>query len=242
MPHQPLVLPVSGHAELRLSTRSGRVSVTAEERDDILVESDAPLRDDKIETDATGRVAIKSGRGGSARLDVRCPIGADLTVGTVAGAVELHGLLGDVRVTTVSGSIEVERAESLDARSISGNIAVDRCTGKSRLQTKSGSALCGTTGDAQISTMSGQIRLDEATGNVRAESASGKVEVSMQGKGDVAVRTLSGSVRVEVPEGVKPAARLKSMTDEPCCDCEEGDDCEITVQSLSGKIEVVPDR
>ena len=239
MADQPVVLPVGGHAALRVSTRSGRVSVTAEERADLLIESDAPLQG-KIDTDPTGLVDVTSARGGSARLEIRCPIGTDIAIGTVSGKVELSGRLGDVRVTTVSGGIEVERVESLDARSISGSIEVDRCAGRCRLQTKSGKALCGSAGDALVSTMSGSIRLHEATGSVRAQSASGRVELGTRGKGDVAVQTLSGSVRIEVPPGVRPAARLRSMTGRPRCDCEEGDDCQIAVQSMTGKIEVVP--
>ena len=64
-------------------------------------------------------VASFGGRGpGSARLDVRCPIGADVVVGTVAGQVELRGQLGAVRVTTVSGSVEVDRADSVELRDV----------------------------------------------------------------------------------------------------------------------------
>lgn len=240
MSDQPIVLPVSGHAELRVSTRSGRIAVTAEERADIRIESDAPLRDDKVEVDATGLVSVTSARGGSGRLEIRCPLDTDVVIGAVSGKVELRGRLGEVRVTTVSGSIDVERTESLDARSISGSITVEQCSGRCRLQTKSGRVTCSSTGDTQVSTMSGQIRLNETTGSVRAQSASGKVQVTMQGKGDVAVQTLSGAVTVEVPEGVRPAARLRSMTGRPRCDCEEGEDCQITVQSMTGKIEVVP--
>ncbi len=67
-----------------------------------------------------------------------------------------------------------------------------------------------------------------------------KVEARTQGKDDVAVQTLSGSVRIEVPKDVRPNARLRSMTGRPRCDCEEGDDIQIAVRSMSGKIEVVP--
>ncbi|OGO51100.1 MAG: hypothetical protein A2148_07015 [Chloroflexi bacterium RBG_16_68_14] len=238
MSDQPVVLPMPGHAELRLTTRAGRVAVTAEERPDVLIESDGPL-EDRVEADATGRISVRSPWGGSARLDVRCPAGTDLVVGTVAGKVELRGQLGTVRVTTVSGSVEIDRAEEVDVRTVAGNIEVARSAGRCRLQTTSGRATCGSAGDAEMSTMSGQIRLDGATGSVRAHSASGKVEVGIRGQGDVAVQTMSGSVRVEVPQGLRPAMRLKSLVGRPRCECEEGDDCRITVQSLSGKIEVV---
>lgn len=239
MSNGPVVLPVSGHAELHVSTRSGRVTVTAEERQDLHIESDAPLRDDKVEVDPTGLVSVKSGRGGSGWLEIRCPTGTDVVVGTVSGKVELRGQIGAARVATVSGSVDVERVEAVDVRSVSGSIEVGHSSGGCRLQTKSGRATCNGSGDARVSTMSGRIQLDNVAGSAKVQSASGRVDLSMKDKGDVAVQTMSGAVKVEVPGDVRPATRLRSLTGKPRCDCDEGDDCEIAVQSLSGKIEVV---
>ena len=239
MSGDPIVISVPGSAELHLSTSSGRVVVTGEERSDVLIEEGAPSSD-RIERDATGRVRFASAKGGSSSLEVRCPAGSDVVVGSISGTVTLRGPLGAVRVTTVSGSVQVESAEELDVRSISGNIEVDRCPGRSRLQTKSGHAVCRCAGDAQVSTLSGRIQLEEATGRVRAQTVSGTVEVGMTAKNDVTVQTISGSVRVEVPPDVHPSARLRSISSRPHNECPPGDDCEIRVQSMSGKIEVVP--
>ena len=240
MSDDSFVLPVDGHAELRISTRSGGVEIEAEDRRDLLIKSDVPLRSDRIDVDKTGRVVIKSGRGGSGWLKIRCPTGTDVAVGTVSGKVALLGQIGAARINTVSGKIDVERAESLDARSIAGRIDVGHCSGSCRLQTKSGKATIGSAGDCHISTMSGQIQITEATGKVMAQTCSGSVELGTQGKGNVEVQTLSGSVKVAVPKDMRPDARLRSLSGEPRCDCEPGSDCQIYVQSLSGKIEVVP--
>jgi len=55
MSSRPVVVPVKGHPGLRVSTRSGRVSITAEERSDVLIEEGAPP-EDEIEIDASGQV------------------------------------------------------------------------------------------------------------------------------------------------------------------------------------------
>jgi hypothetical protein len=230
-------IEIPGHAELHLTTRSGRLTVIAEERADVFAEEGASSRGPEI--DATGRISLGSAKGGSADLVVRCPAGTDLAVGTISGNVELRGPLGQVRITTVSGSARVERAEELDVRTISGSIEVDRCTSRCSLRSKSGHALCGSARDASVSTISGQIRLDETTGNVRAQTVSGTVQVGTQRDGDVAVQTISGSVKIEVPDGVRPDARLRSLAGHPRLDCPEGSDCRIAVRSMSGKIEVV---
>jgi len=235
-----LTLDVPGALELHVTTRSGRVAVQAEERLDLYIESDAPIREEKIVVDPTGRVVLKSSRGGSGWLNLKVPAGADLVVGTVSGHVELHGPAGRVRITTISGHIEIERAEALDARTISGSINVDRCSGRCKLVSKSGSISCNVAGSAQVSTMSGTIKLGEVSGNVAAQSASGKIEVGLTTASDVAVRTMSGSVRVAVPRGVRPHPRLQSLSGRPRFECERGDDCEIKAKSLSGQIEVLP--
>lgn len=241
MSRNPVAVSVPGSAELHLSTSSGQVLVSAEEREDVLIEEGAPSSE-RIEHDTTGRVRLTSAKGGSAALEVRCPIGSDVAVGTISGKVTLRGQLGSVRVTTVSANVEIESAEELDVRSIAGSIEVDRCTGRCRLQTKSGRAFCGGSADeTSASTLSGEIRLGETRGRVHAQSVSGSIEVGMAARGDVKVHTISGSVRVRVPEDVRPSARLRSISGKPRNECPPGQDCEIRVQSMSGKIEVVPD-
>ena len=238
MADQPVSLSVPGHAELHLMSRSGRIAVVGEERSDVLIESGAPSPDG-IETDATGRVRLTSAKRGSAPLEVRCPAGSDVVIGTISGRIELRGTLGAVRVTTVSSDIAVERAEALDVRTVSGSIEIGSCPGRCSLRTKSGKASVASAGEAYVSTISGSIRLGKTARKVRAQSVSGQVRVGTQSDGDVVVQTLSGAVTVEVPEGVRPEARLRSMTSRPRCDCPEGGDCRIAVQSFSGKIEVV---
>jgi DUF4097 and DUF4098 domain-containing protein YvlB len=236
----PITVPAPGTAELRLSTTSGHVEVVAEDREDVVIESGAASGDD-VESDATGRVSLISARGGSANVKVRCPAGSDLVAGTVSGHVTLHGQLGNTRVNTISGNIHVDRADALDARTISGSIEVNRCTGVCSVRTKSGRSTIGSAGDTVVSTISGKITLDEATAGVKMRSVSGEVELGTKGKGDVAVQTMSGSVRVAVARGVKPSPRLRSLSGRPRFECAEGDDCRINVNSLSGRIEVVPD-
>ena len=40
-----LTLAIPGHLELHVGTRSGRVSITGEDRTDLHIESDAPIRE-----------------------------------------------------------------------------------------------------------------------------------------------------------------------------------------------------
>ena len=94
-------------------------------------------------------------------------------------------------------------------------------------------------GSAMASTVSGPIRLDHVNQNVRARSISGSVEVSCEGHGGViAIETVSGRVRIALPEGTEPEVRMKSLG-RVRSDLRSGDDCVVRARSLSGSIEVV---
>ena len=106
MPYQPISLPITGHVELHLLTRSGRVTLVAEERPDVLVE-EGVRHPERIESDPTGRIKIASSRKGSADLLVRCPRGTDAVIGTMSGNVTVQGHGGALRITTVTGNVAV---------------------------------------------------------------------------------------------------------------------------------------
>ncbi|HUF83717.1 MAG TPA: DUF4097 family beta strand repeat-containing protein [Acidimicrobiia bacterium] len=227
MPNEKSVVAPSG-AVLRVTSRSGRVRVTGEDRTDILAEKgDAP----SVGPDG---VEIK----GLAKVLVRCPAGTDVVVGTGSGDVELHGRLGDARVTTGSGTIRVEEVRALDARTRSGDVEVEECAESCRLKTGSGRVRVGRAGEADLATGSGSVEADLVTG-ARVKTGSGSVELGLAEAGGVDVKAHSGSVTISVPPGLRPATSLESSSGKVRCDCDEGDDGEIRVKVGSGSIAVV---
>jgi DUF4097 and DUF4098 domain-containing protein YvlB len=217
---------------LTVTTTSGGVVITGEDRPDIVVDGEAAIEDDD------GNVLV---RGSSSSLAVRCPTGTDVRVGTASGAVQLRGRLGDARVTTSSSSIRVETVDSLELRSSSGSIDVTTCVGYCRLQSASGSVTVGDAGDVDISTKSSSIRVGRANGG-RVHSVSGSIALGATGVDDVDVRAISGSVTVTVLDDVQPRFRLHSVSGNVRCDCAEGGDAGISITTTSGSIRVVSDR
>jgi hypothetical protein len=183
---------------------------------------------------------IRSPRGGSRDLEVRCPIDTPVSVGTISGDVRLRGDLGPATVTTTSGDVFVDRAAALDARSISGDLEVDCCYGLCRLITKSGHIVADDTGPAEADTVSGYVRLNRTAGGVTVRTVSGSVELGTDGMEPVNVRTVSGGITVRVPKERLPAAKLRSLSGRINCDCAQGSDFPLHVTSVSGKIEVEP--
>lgn len=183
---------------------------------------------------------IRSPRGGSRDIEVRCPAGIPVSVGTISGDVRLVGDFGAATITTTSGDVAVSHAAALDARSISGRLEVDRCTGLCRLNTKSGHIKAGDTGPAEATTVSGRINLRSTAGGVSVRTISGSVELGTDGTDSVTIRTVSGRVAVKVSGQRLPDARLHSLSGKIDCECPQGSDFALDVTSVSGRIEVDP--
>jgi len=224
--------PADSRLRLRISAASGRVRVIAEPREHVLVErgGSAHGADD-------GAVEVRPTRR-SDSVVVRCPVGADVVVGTQSGRVDLGGQFGAVGVTSHSGSIHVAAVASADLRTVSGRVEVEACAGRCRISTTSGKITVGASGDAEISTTSGTVRIDGVRGSAQLRSVSGSVHLVSSGGGPIRISTVSGTIEVRLPSGMRPhvraagRARVKG-TFEP------GDDVQVDVAAVSGTVRLV---
>ena len=227
-----MVTPADAQVRLRISSSSSRVTVSAEHRDDVIVEGAS------IETSADGAVEIRPERGTKA-VEVTCPTGADVVVGTRSGGVELRGRFGHAGVTTHSGLIRVAEAAEVDLRTVSGSVQIDTCDGRCRIATTSGRITVGTTRDADISSMSASIAIDGASGAVEVRSVSGRVAIGSSVGGAVKVRTVSGAITIRVPSGARPAVRTTGLG-KVRNSFEPGEDLSVDVAIVSGTVRLVP--
>ena len=203
-------------ARLRVLSMSGRVLVTAEERDDIEVEQS----DRHVEFKDGGRVVEVKSKSGS--IDVRCPSGLNVSVGAMSGSVKLDGRFGTVKVSTVSGGIEIDTTEGdVDARCASGSISVKECRGQCTLHTKSG-----------------RLTVGRVDGSAHAFTVSGGVELGTTGHGEVEVHTVSGGIAVKVLEPRHPRVQFRSLAGKLRCDCVQGSDFELKAKSISGSLKI----
>jgi DUF4097 and DUF4098 domain-containing protein YvlB len=228
-------LPVA--VTLSIQSRSGRVEVFAEPREDVLVEGEGF---ETREADGGATLEIRSGRGGSKHLTVRCPVGTDVMIGTHSGSITTQGELGTVSATTMSSNIEVDRADEADLRTGSGNIRLAGAAGRTRMNTMSGKIDVGTVGACACGTMSGSIRVHHVIGPLKARTVSGSIEAGCAGEGAIAVRTVSGRVRITLPEGTSIQRRFKTLSGRVRSSFPEGDDVNVEAMTVSGSIELVP--
>ena len=214
---------------LRISRRSGKVRVIADPGAPVSVDGGS------LESNADGCLEIHST--GSSTLEVKCPTGSDLTISTASGAIEVRGEVGSVKVTTKSGNLEIERASAIDARGASGKVDIGVCAGECHVVFVSGTVHIGEAGKAVVATVSGNIEADEVD-DAEVKTVSGKIELGARGGGRLLARSISGSVKISVPDGDRPATRLKSVSGRISCECAQGDDGEIKAKTVSGGIAV----
>lgn len=229
---------------VRLSSRSGRIEVVAEDRGDVLVERGHP--DDLDGEEEPGGSAVEdpeapltvSSR--SEPLRVRVPEGTDVVVGSVSGRVALRGRLGSVAVTTASGRISVDSADQVGARSISGRIEVAECRGETRIDSVSGRVAVGRTGSVKVSTKTGRVTVGATGGPVRVRSVVGRITITIDDGGpiDARLETVSGRIEVELPPGVAPRQRFAARTGSIRSAVPEGGEGEIAARTISGAIRV----
>jgi DUF4097 and DUF4098 domain-containing protein YvlB len=216
---------------LNVSARSGRVRVEARD------EPGFEVKGAHVVTEPDGSLHITAAKGGSQSVEVWCPSGSDLIVGSESGSVEVVGAFGDVRATTRSGRITVDWAHHLDVRTTSGRIEIGQCSGDCRVVTKSSRIKVGRAATFDCSAMSGRVDIGDVDDAV-IRTMSGRVNVGTRSDGRVDVRTLSGAVEVAVPAARRPATLLKTVSGRVRSECEEGSDGEINVSTTSGTIKV----
>jgi DUF4097 and DUF4098 domain-containing protein YvlB len=214
---------------VRVTTRSGSVTVIGEERSDVVVD---PATEPVTAIDQSVEVV-----GRSDAITVRCPTGSSVIVGSASGSIALQGRLGAVQANTGSGSIAVERATRADVRTRSGGIDVSRCDGECRGQSGSGSLRIGSAESVDLVAKSGDVDVG-AVGSARVHAVSGAVRLGITTPGEVEVDVLSGSVAITLPPGQHPATDLLAKLGKVRCDCPPGDDGELRVTARSGSITV----
>jgi DUF4097 and DUF4098 domain-containing protein YvlB len=234
-------LPPNGR--IRVLSASGGVTVIAEERDDVDVEPGQ--RGVELREGGHGRHRHHRGLLGHLRshehgegerqhrpvlevksksgsIEVRCPLGTDVSVGAISANVKLKGSFGSVKVSAVSGGVEIDTVTGdLDARAVSGNIAVKRCAGR-----------------CDVSSKSGRVRVERVEGPTHASTISGAVEIGTAGSDEVELKMVSGGAKVTVLGEKQPRVHFNSLSGKMHCECKQGSDFDLKVRSISGSLEI----
>jgi DUF4097 and DUF4098 domain-containing protein YvlB len=187
---------------------------------------------------ATGHLLVRTpkqrglnpfGKVGSVDLSIELPAGSQVDASGSVAAFRLTGRLGDCRLKTSAGDIQVDDAGRLDVRTAAGEIVVDHvagdleistATGRVRVRAVDGAAVIKNSngdswvgavrGDLRINAANGDIVVDRAQANVTAATANGDVRVGDLTRGSASLKTALGQVEIGIHAGT--AARLDAHT------------------------------
>jgi hypothetical protein len=217
----------------------GDVRITASDRQNTVVTvlpSNATNRADvsaaenvRVERGAD-RLSVKSPRtwrswspfsaGGSVELEIALPAGSRLDGEATLAGFRCAGPLGDCRLTTQLGAIELEQAAAVSLTTAVGDITVERVSGDAELTTGSGAVRAGAIGgDAIIKNSNGDTRVNDingelcvktangdiaaghARGSVVAKTARGDIRLDRADRGSIVAETRIGAIEIGIPEG-----------------------------------------
>jgi hypothetical protein len=218
----------------------GDVRVFAGDRQDTVVElaaSDPGKREDVAAAEqarvqyADGRLRVKAAQrwrsyspfsgGGSVDVQAWLPAGSQLTGDAALAAFRCIGPLGECRIKTSLGDVELERTASVAARTGGGDVSVGRASGHTELSTGTGEVRVGRvdgsavlknsngatlvgeiTGDLRINAANGDIVIDRCDASLAAKTAAGDIRVGAVGRGPIVVESAFGAVEIAIPDGI----------------------------------------
>src|SRR4249919_294220 len=235
--------PISAVVELVV----GDARITASDRDDTVVEvrpSDGSHEPDVRAAEQTrveysaGRLLVKApkqrslsmfGKPGSIDVTIDLPAGSHVYGDASVGAFHGAGRLGECRVKTAAGDIQLEHTGPLDLNTGAGAIVVGQVAGPAEVSTGSGrvrlreidgtAVIKNSNGDSWVGEVAGDLRVNAANGNIsidhadadiNARTANGDVRIGGVTRGSATLKTSFGEIEVGIHAGT--AARLDVHT------------------------------
>ena len=133
--------------------------------------------------------------------------------------------------------MHVEQARSLDLRVRSGSVEIGDVAGHCSVVAASGRIEINRAGSIDLTGVSGTV-VARSTGGGKVRTTSGRVSVGLDRAADLEVRGVSGTMEIDVARGVAPELRLHTLSGKVKRDVDQGNDCVISVRTVSGSITV----
>ena len=208
---------------------------------------DAPKRSTSARSATTSRSA-PSRRSRSARLAVDVPTGTDVNIKGASVDVSARGALGALRVRSASGDVSADDLVRADVTFASGDTRLDLVRNDADLQGNVGRrhrsrpSVAGWSPRWRPATS----RSTTSAGDAEVETASGDVTIRRCTGRAVAVRTVSGDVRLGLPTGIRVEPEISTMSGkvslpEPPTDGAPTDErrpVTVRLRSVSGDIRI----
>lgn len=189
----------------------GSARITAGKRTDTVVEvlpasgsEDADVRaaEQTKVTYSNGTLVIKGpkqrslfGKSGSVDVRVELPAGSDVEGTAPMADFTCEGRLGNCRLKTSYGDIQVAEAAAVSLKTGHGDIRLDRATGNAEVAGAGRVDIGEVAGTATVRNGNGETVVGEVTGDLRANSSNGRISVGVAHAG-VEAKSANGGIRI----------------------------------------------
>jgi DUF4097 and DUF4098 domain-containing protein YvlB len=227
----------------------GDVRIIASDRTDTVVEVRPrdPAKDSHVKVAEQTRIEYANGqllvkgpkpglfaiRSGAIDVLVELPTGSKLRGDSALGDFSCDGELGECRIKSAAGSIEVGHAGPLTVNTSSGKVTVDRAVGHTEVTGAGVLRIREIDGTAVIKNLNGDIWVGEATSDLRLNSANGNISVD-RALATVGAKTANGNVRIG--EVVRGSVVMETAYGELEIGIRAGTAALLDVRSSAGKV------
>jgi DUF4097 and DUF4098 domain-containing protein YvlB len=248
---------------------AGDVRLTASDRSDTVVDvepSDPSNDEDRKAAEQTrvehtdGRLLVKAPKlrhwlpgntGGSISVTIELPAASSVEATGGLADFDFDGPLGETRVKTGLGRIDLDRVQTLTIKSGTGDVVVDHVAGHAEIRAGSGevrvraldatAVVKNSNGDTWVGDAGGDLRVNAANGNIAVEraratvdakTANGDVRVGEVVRGSVVLETHLGDLEVGIPEGTAAWLDLRSTAGKVLNALDEADAPEASTDTV----------
>ena len=207
---------------VRIELQLGDVHVLASDRADTVVVVNPSDRSRPLDVVAAGktqiefsngRLVIKTpkprglgnyigiGRAGSVEVTIELPSNSRLQADAGFADFRCEGTLGDVRIETGAGDIQLDQTGNLHLLIGAGAVSVNRASGRAEITAAGDMRLGEVDGDADIKNLNGKTWVGRIKGGLQVKSANGDITVD-SARAEVDIKTANGSIGIgEVVSG-----------------------------------------
>jgi DUF4097 and DUF4098 domain-containing protein YvlB len=205
---------VHEHAAVDVELPAGSVLVRAGASGIVTVSIDSSNADHIDVAQVGDGISIRATRRGrSARIAIDVPIGTDVNVRGASVEVVGRGALGSLRVRSASGDVRADDLVRADITLASGDLRLELVRGDGDFKATSGDIVVRSVGGRLAASLaSGDLQIAEVGGDADVETASGKVTIERCNGSAIAVRTVSGDIRLGLPSGIRVEPEISTMS------------------------------
>lgn len=162
----------------------------------------------------------------------------NVNLGSTTNCEVVTGNLGEFRINSASGSIQIGDCKKVDINTVSADVKTGNLSESSSIKTASGNIETGNTNDVELRTISGDITIAGAKGKTILGTVSGEINANLlTGIANFTVESTSGDIKISNMPTVEEAV-IKSVSGDVNIMLTKDAGLAINVDTLSGHTDI----